>query len=47
MRKNYQLFLILRVGMIWPNGYLRPDADTAYEADLETTKTFPNPQLVR
>jgi type 1 glutamine amidotransferase len=47
MLKNYQLFLILRDGMIWPNGYLGPDAYTAYEADLETPKTFPNPQPVR
>ena len=41
--KNYQLLLILRDGMIWPNGYLGPDAYTAYEADLETPKTFPIP----
>src|ERR1700679_2485801 len=34
--KNYQLFLVLRDGMIWPDGYLGPDAYTAYEADLET-----------
>ncbi|MGB8537958.1 MAG: hypothetical protein WCD57_16170, partial [Acidobacteriaceae bacterium] len=27
--KNYQLLLILRDGMIWPNGYLGPDAYTA------------------
>jgi type 1 glutamine amidotransferase len=44
--KNYQLFLILRDGMIWPNGYLGPDAYTAYEADLETPKTFPDPKPV-
>jgi type 1 glutamine amidotransferase len=44
--KNYQLLLILRDGMIWPNGYLGPDAYTAYEADLETPKTFPDPQPV-
>jgi type 1 glutamine amidotransferase len=42
--KNYRLFLILRDGMIWPNGYLGPDAYTAYEADLETPKTFPDPK---
>ncbi len=41
--KNYQLLLILRDGMIWPNGYLGPDAYTAYEADLETPKSFPDP----
>jgi len=44
--KQYQLFLILRDGMIWPNGYLGPDAYTAYEADLETPKTFPDPKPV-
>ena len=45
--RNYQLFLALRDGMIWPNGYLGPDAYTAYEADLETPKTFPDPAPVR
>jgi type 1 glutamine amidotransferase len=44
--KNYQLLLILRDGMIWPAGYLGPDAYTAYEADLETPKTFPEPEPV-
>lgn len=33
--KPYQLLLILRDGMIWPNGYLGPDAYTDYERDLE------------
>jgi hypothetical protein len=28
---NYQLFLCLRDGMIWPTGYLGPDAYTSYE----------------
>ena len=46
MLKNYQLLLILRDGMIWPAGYLGPDAYTAYEADLETPKTFPDPTPV-
>jgi type 1 glutamine amidotransferase len=41
--KNYRLLLILRDGMIWPQGYLGPDAYAAYEADLETPKVFPNP----
>jgi type 1 glutamine amidotransferase len=45
--KEYQLLLILRDGMIWPNGYLGPDAYTAYEADLETPKVFPDPKPVR
>jgi type 1 glutamine amidotransferase len=44
--KNYQLLLILRDGMIWPQGYLGPDAYAAYEADLETPKTFPDPTPV-
>jgi type 1 glutamine amidotransferase len=44
--KNYQLLVILRDGMIWPAGYLGPDAYTAYEADLETPKTFPDPKPV-
>jgi type 1 glutamine amidotransferase len=41
--KNYQLLLIFRDGMIWPAGYLGPDAYTDYEADLETPKTFADP----
>ena len=44
--KNYQLLLILRDGMIWPQGYFGPDAYTAYETDLETPKTFPDPTPV-
>jgi type 1 glutamine amidotransferase len=44
--QQYQLLLILRDGMIWPNGYLGPDAYTAYEADLETPRTFPEPEPV-
>jgi type 1 glutamine amidotransferase len=46
MLKGYQLLLILRDGMIWPGGYLGPDAYTAYEANLETPKTFPDPKPV-
>jgi len=42
--KPYQLLLILRDGMIWPNGYLGPDAYAAYEANLEDTKNFPDPK---
>ena len=44
--KNYQLLLILRDGMIWPGGYLGPDAYAAYEADLETPKSFPEAKPV-
>jgi hypothetical protein len=37
---NYQLFLCLRDGMIWPNGYLGPDAYTSYEQGLENKEDF-------
>ncbi|HET7086582.1 MAG TPA: ThuA domain-containing protein [Rhizomicrobium sp.] len=39
--KPYQLFLVLRDGMIWPGGYSGPDAYTAYEMDLEDADKFP------
>lgn len=39
--KNYQLFLCLRDGMIWPDGYLGPDAYTSYEQGLENRSDFP------
>lgn len=39
--KPYQGFLCLRDGMIWPNGYLGPDAYTAYEQGLENRHDFP------
>ena len=38
---NYQLFLGLRDGMIWPNGYLGPDAYASYEQGLENREDFP------
>ena len=34
--KDYQMFLCLRDGMIWPGGYLGPDAYTHYVQWLET-----------
>jgi len=40
---SYQLFVCLRDGMIWPKGYLGPDAYTAYEADLENSTAFSKP----
>jgi len=43
MLKNYQLFLTFRDGMIWPGGYLGPDASSYYAENLETPKTFPDP----
>ena len=42
--KNYQLFVCLRDGMIWPNGYLGPDAYTAYADGLENTFPEPKPE---
>lgn len=39
--KNYDVFLCLRDGMIWPDGYLGPDAYTAYEQGLENKADFP------
>jgi type 1 glutamine amidotransferase len=42
--KPYRLFLCLRDGMIWPGGYLGPDAYAAYEEDLENRDWFPKPQ---
>ena len=44
--KNYQLFLCLRDGMIWPKGYLGPDAYTHYEQGLENRGDFPDPKPV-
>ena len=43
---KYQLFLVLRDGMIWPEGYLGPDAYTAYEQHLENSTDFPKPTPV-
>ena len=42
--KDYRLFLCLRDGMIWPGGYLGPDAYTAYESHLENPKQFSKPK---
>ncbi|HMF76466.1 MAG TPA: ThuA domain-containing protein [Bryobacteraceae bacterium] len=44
--KNYQLLVILRDGMIWPNGYLGPDAYTGYAAHFENKKDFPEAKSV-
>lgn len=43
MLKPYQLFLVLRDGMIWPGGYLGPDAYN-YEANLEDPFPAPVPK---
>lgn len=37
--ESYQLFVCLRDGMIWPGGYLGPDAYTAYAQYLEYPAT--------
>ncbi len=42
--RNYQLFLCLRDGMIWPNGYLGPDAYSTYAQGLENREDFPPAQ---
>ena len=42
--KGYQMFLCLRDGMVWPQGYLGPDAYTAYEQGLENKSDFPDPK---
>ena len=39
--KDYDVFLCLRDGMIWPDGYLGPDAYTSYAAGLENRSDFP------
>ncbi|MEO7143647.1 MAG: ThuA domain-containing protein, partial [Bryobacteraceae bacterium] len=39
--KNYQLFVVLRDGMIWPSGYLGPDAYASYEQGFENHREFP------
>jgi len=39
--KNYQLFLVLRDGMLWPGGYAGPDAYVGYQTDLENKDDFP------
>jgi type 1 glutamine amidotransferase len=39
--KNYQLLLIFRDGMIWPDGYLGPDAWSDYSKNLENAADFP------
>src|SRR6201992_3079237 len=44
--KNYQLFLVLRDGMLWPGGYAGPDAYVGYQTDLENKADFPAAQSV-
>jgi type 1 glutamine amidotransferase len=40
---NYQIFLCLRDGMIWPGGYLGPDA-YPYQQGLENRDATPEPK---
>ena len=44
MLRGADMFLSLRDGMIWPGGYLGPDAYTHYEAGLENNAGFPAPK---
>jgi type 1 glutamine amidotransferase len=37
MLEKYRLFLCFRDGMVWPDGYLGPDAYTDYEGRLENS----------
>jgi len=39
--RPYQLFLILRDGMLWPGGYAGPDAYVAYQTSLENREEWP------
>jgi type 1 glutamine amidotransferase len=39
--RPYQLFLILRDGMLWPGGYAGPDAYVAYQTSLENRDEWP------
>jgi type 1 glutamine amidotransferase len=43
--RPYRLFVILRDGMIWPDGYLEPN-DYDYSHDLENTESWPKEQFV-
>jgi len=43
---GYQLFLCLRDGMIWPDGYLGPDAWSDYSKNLENAADYPNQKAV-
>ena len=40
---SYRLFVVLRDGMIWPNGYLEPN-DYEYSHMLENTRIWPKEQ---
>ena len=42
--RKYRLFICLRDGMIWPDGYLRPDAYSCYAHGLENKGDFAEAQ---
>lgn len=44
--RNYQLFLCLRDGQSWPDGYLGPDAWSEYSKNLENSADLPNQKPV-
>jgi len=44
--RPYGLFVVLRDGMIWPNGYLEPN-DYEYSHDLENNSAWPKEQSER
>jgi type 1 glutamine amidotransferase len=39
--RGYRVLVVFKDGMIWPGGYLGPDAYTCYEHDLENREDFP------
>jgi hypothetical protein len=43
--RSYRLFVVLRDGMIWPNGYLEPN-DYEYSHALENNRDWPKEQSV-
>jgi type 1 glutamine amidotransferase len=42
--RGYRIFVCFRDGMIWPEGYLGPDAYTCYEDGLENPDDFTKPK---
>jgi len=42
--RTYRLFVVLRDGMIWPNGYLEPN-DYEYSHELENNRGWPKEQF--
>jgi type 1 glutamine amidotransferase len=42
--RGYSILICFRDGMIWPGGYLGPDAYTCYEEGLENQQDLPKPK---